>query len=224
MSGVGVTAHTPRGQPNGPVPAGEEPTRAPLQARRASTVPVVGDLRAQGYELRPISIEDASALAAAYVRNREHLAPWDPPRPDDFWTTEGQRSRTGAELGAVAARRQAAWLVWHGDAVVGRVALNNVVLGPFRSATLGYWVDAGHTGRGVATWAGEQACAAALSLGLHRVEAGTMLANRASQAVLRRLGFTWFGTAERYLFVGGAWQDHHLYQRILHCDPLPANT
>ena len=175
-------------------------------------------LTAQGYELRPISLDDAPALAAAYVRNREHLAPWDPPRPDDFWTAEGQHSRTAVELDAVAARRQAAWLVWRGEEVVGRVALNNVVLGPFRSASLGYWVDAAHTGRGVATWAGEHACAEALHLGLHRVEAGTMLGNHASQAVLRRLGFRWFGTAERYLFVGGAWQDHHLYQRILHSD------
>ena len=93
-------------------------------------------------------------------------------------------------------------------------------MGCFRSASLGYWVDAAHTGRGVATWAGEQVCAEALGLGLHRVEAGTVRHNTASQAVLRRLGFTRFGTAERYLFVGGAWQDHHLYQRILHDDPV----
>ena len=178
------------------------------------------DLTAQGYELRPISLEDAPALAAAYARNREHLAPWDPPRPDDFWTAEGQRARIATELDAVADRRQAAWLVWRGGEMVGRVALQNIVLGPFRSAALGYWVDASHTGRGVATWAGEHACTEALQFGLHRVEAGTMLANRASQVVLGRLRFTRFGTAERYLFVGGAWQDHHLYQRILHSDPL----
>jgi ribosomal-protein-alanine N-acetyltransferase len=180
----------------------------------------VDDLTARGYELRPLSLEDAPALAAAYDRNRRHLAPWDPPRPADWWTEAGQRARVATELEAVNAGRQAAWLVHHGGEVVGRVALNTIVLGPFRSASMGYWIDAGHTGRGVATWAGEHACAEALRLGLHRVEAGTMRHNLASQGVLRRLGFTWFGTADRYLFIDGAWRDHHLFQRLLHDDPL----
>jgi hypothetical protein len=26
--------------------------------------------------------------------------------------------------------------------------------------------------------------------------------------------------APRFLFIGGAWRDHNLYQRILHDDPL----
>jgi [ribosomal protein S5]-alanine N-acetyltransferase len=183
-------------------------------------VSLVGDLTAQGYELRPLSLEDAPAMAAAYARNQEHLAPWDPPRPPEFWTVEGQRSRIAAELEATALGRQAAWAVHHGGEVVGRVALNNIVHGPFRSASMGYWIDARHTGRGVATWAGEHACAEALRLGLHRVEAGTLVHNTASQGVLRRLRFTHYGTAERYLFIAGQWRDHHLYQRILHDDPL----
>ena len=180
----------------------------------------VDRLPAQGYELRPVSLEDAPALAAAYARNRGHLAPWDPPRLPEFFTEDGQRDRLAVELEAMAHGRQAAWAVHHGGQVVGRVALNNIVHGPFRSASLGYWVDAAHTGRGVATWAGAHACAEALRLGLHRVEAGTLVHNTASQQVLRRLEFTRFGTAERYLFIAGAWRDHHLYQRILHDDPL----
>ena len=183
-------------------------------------MPVVDDLTARGYELRPLTLEDARALAAAYDRNRRHLAPWDPPRPPDWWTEPGQRARVTTELDAVEAGRLAAWLVHHGGEVVGRVALNSIVLGPFRSASMGYWIDGGHTGRGVATWAGEHACAEGRRLGLHRVEAGTMRHNMASQGVLRRLRFTWFGTAERYLFIDGAWRDHHLFQRLLHDDPL----
>ena len=182
-------------------------------------MPVVDDLSVSGYELRPLTLEDIPALVAAYDRNREHLAPWDPWRPPEWFTEAGQRSRIAGELDAAAGGRQAAWLVHHGDAVVGRVALNNIVAGAFRSASLGYWVDAGHTGRGVATGAGERVCAEALRLGLHRVEAGTMVHNTASQGVLRRLGFTRFGTAPKYLFLAGAWQDHHLFQRLLHDAP-----
>jgi ribosomal-protein-alanine N-acetyltransferase len=47
-----------------------------------------------------------------------------------------------------------------------------------------------------------------------------MLHNTGSQAVLLRCGFEHFGTARNYLFIAGAWQDHHLYQRILHDNPL----
>lgn len=178
------------------------------------------DLRAQGYDLRPPTLEDAPAIAAAYDRNRAHLARWDPPRPDGWWTEAGQRARIEGEIDAVSHGRLVVWVLHHGDQVVGRIALNNIVMAAFRSASMGYWVDAAHTGRGLATWAGRHACAEALRLGLHRVEAGTVRHNTASQGVLRRLGFTQFGTAERYLFIDGAWQDHHLYQRILHDDPL----
>ncbi len=181
---------------------------------------VVDDLSAQGYELRALAADDAAPLAAAYDRNRAHLEPWDPPRQAEFWTVAGQRQRIEAELDAAAQGRQAVWVVSAGELVVGRVALNNVVQGPFRSGSVGYWVDAAHTGRGIAIWAAERACAEALRMGLHRVEAGTLLHNAASQAVLRRCGFTQFGTAERYLFIAGAWQDHHLFQKVLHDDPL----
>ena len=55
-------------------------------------------------------------------------------------------------------------------------------------------------------------------LGLHRVEAGTLLHNVASQQVLRHNGFLPFGVARDYLHIGGRWQDHVLFQ-LLATDP-----
>lgn len=173
-----------------------------------------------GYRIRPLAREDAEALAAAYRRNRDHLAPWDPVRPPEFFTAEGQRAALATQLAQVERGQSAAWVLTHGDGVIGRVNLNNIVMGVLRSASVGYWVDARHTRRGLAGAAVEHACAEALLLGLHRVEAGTMLHNSASQRVLVRAGFEHYGTARAFLFVAGAWQDHHLYQRILHDDPI----
>jgi len=65
----------------------------------------------------------------------------------------------------------------------------------------------------------EHAVSRAAELGLHRLEAGTIVDNVASQGVLLRSGFVHYGTAERYLFIAGRWQDHHLYQRILNDAP-----
>lgn len=175
----------------------------------------------EGYAIRPLRIEDAEPLAAAYDRNRGHLDRWDPARPPSYYTADGQREAVARQLSLVEGGLLAAWVITHGGDVVGRVNLNNVVRGVLSSAAVGYWVDQDHLRRGLASAAVEHACAEALAMGLHRVEAGTMLANVASQGVLRRAGFEHYGTAPKFLFIAGAWQDHYLYQRILHDDPLP---
>ena len=37
-------------------------------------------------ELRLVRADDAAALADAYTRNRDYLAPWEPLRNDEFFT------------------------------------------------------------------------------------------------------------------------------------------
>ena len=51
-------------------------------------------------------------------------------------------------------------------------------------------------------------------LGLHRIQAGTLLHNVRSQRVLERTGFVRFGVAPAYLSIAGQWQDHALYQIV----------
>jgi ribosomal-protein-alanine N-acetyltransferase len=174
----------------------------------------------EGYDIHELTAADAPGLAAAYRRNREHLEPWEPAREEDFFTDEGQAAAVDTQLVAVGNGLVVAWVLTHGDLVVGRVNLNNLIMGVLRSASVGYWVDADHQGRGLASGAVEFVCAQAQGRGLHRVEAGTLLDNDASQRVLERCGFEYYGTAPRFLFIRGAWQDHRLYQRILHDRPL----
>ena len=173
-----------------------------------------------GYHLRELEAADAGRLAESYRRNREHLEPWEPVREESFFTEQGQQAAIASSLSAVSHGLLVAWVLTHGDDIVGRLNLNNVVRGVLQSASLGYWVDAGHLGRGLASGAVELGCADALRRGLHRLDAGTLLHNRASQRVLERCGFEQYGTAPSYLFIGGAWRDHRLYQRILHDRPL----
>ena len=173
-----------------------------------------------GYGIRELSAGDASELADAYRRNRRHLEPWDPRREEYFYTEEGQAVAIAGQLEAAANGLLAGWVLTRGDRIVGRVNLNNIVMGVLRSGSLGYWVDAEHLGRGLATGAVEFACAQAERRGLHRVEAGTLVHNTVSQRVLVRCGFELYGLAPRFLFIAGSWQDHRLYQRILHDNPL----
>ncbi len=177
---------------------------------------------AEGYDVRPLRIEDATGLAAAYDRNRAHLARWDPARPDSYYTVAGQEDALVRQLSLVQGGLLASWVLTHGEDLVGRVNLNNIVRGVLQSAAVGYWVDQDHLRRGLASAAVEHACVEGREMGLHRVEAGTMILNEASQRVLLKAGFTRYGTASKFLYLAGDWQDHHLYQRILHHDPLPA--
>jgi ribosomal-protein-alanine N-acetyltransferase len=102
-----------------------------------------------------------------------------------------------------------------GGAIAGTIALSNIVRGPFDSANVGYWVASASQGRGLATRAVAEILRFAFDeLGLHRVEAGTLVDNVASQRVLERNGFTRIGLARRYLRIAGEWRDHVLFERL----------
>ncbi|MFJ1543455.1 GNAT family N-acetyltransferase [Streptomyces sp. NPDC088246] len=172
--------------------------------------------------LRPVTPADAPSLAVALTRSRTYMQPWEPVRPDAFYTEQGQRERLAGMLADRDAGRVMPWvLADEQDRVVGGFNLNGIVLGPFRSGVLGYWVDVEYAGRGLATAAVERICELARDeLRLHRVEAGTVLDNVASQRVLAKCGFEQYGMAPRYLHINGEWRDHRLFQRILHDGPL----
>ncbi len=170
-----------------------------------------------GVVMRPAEETDAEALARAYVRNREHLAPWEPVRGEEFFTAPGQAALLEQDVQNRGAGRSMRWLLAESSGeIVGSFALTGIVAGPFRSCSLGYWVDSGLGGRGLATAAVQTVCRVAdIALGLHRIQAGTLLDNVKSQRVLQKSGFDAFGVAPRYLHIAGRWQDIRLFQRIL---------
>jgi ribosomal-protein-alanine N-acetyltransferase len=167
--------------------------------------------------LRVLTESDAEMLADAYVRNRGHLAPWDPTRTEAFFTPAGQLEQIHDKL-AMRELGLGLPLVLAEDATIaGIVNLSNIVRGAFQSASVGYWLDRDHTGRGLASAALAAVIETARDdLGLHRIQAATLTANHASQSVLVRSGFERIGVAPAYLQIAGRWQDHVLFQRILH--------
>lgn len=175
-----------------------------------------------GIRLRPATGSDAASLAAALTRSRTYMSAWEPRRPDAFYTEQGQRERLAGLLADRGAGRVMPWvLADEEDRTVGGFTLDAIVLGSFRSASLGYWVDVEYAGRGLATTAVRLICDLARDeLGLHRVQAGTLLDNVASQRVLAKCGFEEFALAPRYMHINGDWRDHRLFQRILHDGPV----
>jgi GrpB-like predicted nucleotidyltransferase (UPF0157 family)/GNAT superfamily N-acetyltransferase len=165
--------------------------------------------------IRPFEIADAPAVARLYVANREYLRPFEPFRPEVFYTAAGQEERARAEVANRQAGRRYAHVILDGETIAGTIAIDNVIRGAGQMASLGYFVDRERAGRGLATLAVAAAVETAFGpLGLHRVQAGTLLDNRASQRVLEKNGFERIGMAPRYLNIAGRWQDHLLFQRL----------
>jgi [ribosomal protein S5]-alanine N-acetyltransferase len=165
--------------------------------------------------LDPVRVSDAERLARFVVQNRQFFAPYDPPRPEDFFTVDGQRRELDAIVAAAAVGSRQRFVIIVADKLVGWLTVSNIVRGPFQSANLGYAVGEDHNGRGIGTRAVQRAAEWAFGhAGLHRLEAGTLLDNHASQRVLEKNGFERIGIARNYLYIADAWRDHVLFQRI----------
>jgi [ribosomal protein S5]-alanine N-acetyltransferase len=169
----------------------------------------------EGYDARPLGLDDAAALAAAYTRSRAHLKRWEPVRPPEFFTAEGQQKVVRGRLDLVERGLYDCWVLWRGGDVVGAATLQNIVRGAMQGADVGYWVDVGHLRRGLATGAVRLLVERARELGLHRLGGATMVENTASQAVLRRCGFERYGVIPAFLFLDGGWRDHAVFNLVL---------
>ncbi|WP_218120772.1 GNAT family N-acetyltransferase [Geodermatophilus sp. DSM 45219] len=99
--------------------------------------------------------------------------------------------------------------------LVGQVTVADVARGPLQSGTLGYRVAGHATRRSVATAAAAAMVRTAFDeAGLHRLEAGTLPHDTASQRVPARTGSQRFGYAPRYLRIAGERRDHVLFQLL----------
>lgn len=164
--------------------------------------------------IRPIALDDAEAIASLRREGRDYLAPWEPDRGEAAFTAEGVRSEIEAAFARAGAGVGLTYAIEDDGRLVGQIFLNSIVRGPyFRSCSTGYWVAKSAAGRGIATEAVRLAKDAAFGeLGLSRVQAETLIDNKASQKVLKRNGFEPIGLAPAYLKIAGKWQDHLLFQ------------
>jgi len=176
------------------------------------------ELSGDAASIRLLDPDDAGEYLDLLVRNREFLRPYEPVRPPGYWTLDEQREQLEqAAREAEAGTGFAFGIYARADgALVGRVALANIVRKAWQNATLGYWIDGERNGRGFATEASELALRFAFGdAGLHRVQAGVMPRNARSIRVIEKLGMRFEGLAERYLLINGVWEDHRMYAMTL---------
>ncbi|HTR92151.1 MAG TPA: GNAT family protein [Trebonia sp.] len=165
---------------------------------------------------RLVSPGDAEALARLLTENRDYLAPFSPLQDDAYFTAEGQREVIARQLAAYERGAMLPLLVLDRDGeIAGSLNLNSIIRGAFQNASVGYWVSQARAGHGLASAALAEAIGLAFGdLGLHRLDAATLLHNTPSQHVLTRNGFRPFAVAESYLKIAGRWQDHILFSLL----------
>ncbi|HXQ39941.1 MAG TPA: GNAT family protein [Candidatus Udaeobacter sp.] len=164
--------------------------------------------------LRRPRLTDWRAWTNLRAASRDFLVPWEPTWPDDALTIPAYRRRL-RQIGHEWRSDQGyAFFIFLRETgmLVGGVNLSGVRRGVAQAASLGYWMGEAFANRGLM---GEALTAllpyAFERLGLHRIEAACLPHNKASRALLARLGFQQEGYARGYLKIAGRWQDHVLH-------------
>lgn len=172
-------------------------------------------LEGNNIELRLLNPENAQELLDYYIRNKEHLRPFEPVRDDSFFTLEVQRRDLLENYKQYLNGRGVNLGIFKGNQFIGKIRVSNIVMGVFRNAFVGYSVDRAMQGKGYMKEALKLTLKYAFEdLDLHRVEATTLVDNVRSQAVLLDCGFKEIGISKKYLFINGEWRDHKVFYRV----------
>jgi ribosomal-protein-alanine N-acetyltransferase len=164
-------------------------------------------------ELHRLSAGDRDEFIEAMARSREFHGTWiSPPATAADFDQLLRRAEDDTFVSLVIRVREDGRLA-------GMFNISEIVRRAFQSAYVGYGGVAGLEGRGYMTEGmGLVLDHAFGELGLHRLEAGTLVDNVGSQRVLEKNGFERIGTARGYLHIGGAWRDHILFQLLSSID------
>lgn len=177
-------------------------------------------------ELQPLRRRDAAEWSRLRSANEDWLRPWEPTSAQP-WAVRHSPAAYRAMRRALVRRGRMGVTVPFAIRVEGRLAgqvtVDNIVRGALRSGWLGYWIDRGAAGRGMASLAVALVCDHAFgAMGLHRLQADIRPENAPSRHLVERLGFTHEGVLRRYLDIDGEWRDHLAYALL--ADDLPGGA
>ena len=171
--------------------------------------------------LRPARHSDWRVWAKLRADSRDFLMPWEPSWSSDALSRAAFRRRLRSYEAEWQRGTGYSFLLFRAedDALLGGITLSNVRRGVAQCASLGYWVGACFARQGYMT----EGLLAILDfaferLALHRIEAACLPDNEASQALLRKIGFSEEGYSRQFLRINGRWQDHRLFA-VLQDDP-----
>ncbi len=167
--------------------------------------------------LRLATMEDAQGIIDFYIQNKDHLAPWDPKIPEDFYTLSYWNKKIEDYKNEFDQNSSLRLLIifQENNKIIGMINFTNFERGPFQNCRLGYKIGKEYEGKSLMYESLRESISYLFSkYNLHRVEANYIPVNSRSGNVLKRVGFTENGIAKDYLYINGKWQDHILTSLI----------
>lgn len=185
-----------------------------LQFHSSKKVKMV-EVQGERIELKLTGPEDAPRYLEYYIKNRDFLAAFEPYKSDRFFTLEGQKQELTERFIQFLNGKTINFGIFLKSELIGKIRISNIILGSFRSATIGYALSKDHLNEGYMSEALGLVCRYAFKdLELHRLEASTLIDNTPSQHVLKNNGFQLLGLNPKYLQINGMWQDHYTYYLV----------
>lgn len=167
------------------------------------------------YYIRVLTPEDAKELTEYYIRNKEHLASFEPAREKEFYTVESQKSILNDNYTQFLNGTAIDFGIFKEEKIIGKLRISSILYGIVKSGILGYSIDKLEQGKGIMTSAVKLVTEYAFNeLGMHRIEASVLVDNEKSKRVLHKCGFKELGLNEKYLFIDGVWRDHITFFKI----------
>ncbi len=167
------------------------------------------------YYIRVLTPEDAKELTEYYIRNKEHLASFEPAREKEFYTIESQKSILNDNYTQFLNGTAIDFGIFKEEKIIGKLRISSILYGIVKSGILGYSIDKLEQGKGIMTSAVKLVTEYAFNeLGMHRIEASVLVDNEKSKRVLHKCGFKELGLNEKYLFIDGVWRDHITFFKI----------
>lgn len=165
--------------------------------------------------LRNLTPEHTQEMLDYYIKNENHLKQFEPTRDSSFYTYEGQKEILTESFRQFIDGTSIDLGIFKDEKLIGKIKLSNIVYGILRSAFVGYSIDKDHQGKGYMKEVLRKVCNYAFEeMGLHRLEASTLLENERSQSVLKACDFEELGVSRKYLYINGEWRDHKIFYKI----------
>lgn len=172
--------------------------------------------------LKILSREQSEEICQFYMVNREFLEPFEPKRPDNFYTADFHATNLAWEYRAfLSLSHLRYWLYLRENSQsaspqpIGSLCVNNIQRGAFQKCVLGYKLGEAFCHQGYMQEALSFLLPVILEeLKLHRIEAYVQPGNAPSIRLLSKLGFQEEGYLSSYAEINGQWRDHLLFSYI----------
>ncbi len=179
-------------------------------------------IESQRIVLRQYRLQDADEYSKLFSASyKGHLEPWSPPTVIEDSESAARRSAREHILAALDKWEDGSdyrfFITLHETGeIIGQIGLTQIIRGVSQSCFIGYWIGLPYVKHGYATEAVVLAMEYAFDfLKLHRISLWIAIENEQSLRIPEKLGLRFEGTAIRGLFLGGAWQDTHIFAMTL---------